>query len=141
MARRVQRSPKPTEQVNLMSLKMRRDRHHKNLTRDWTGRKQTMCFHPSYKGQRKGKTQTRRVNGKMSQGIFELHNALVSGKPRTPIPGECGSLAGDFSGFQWSSLPQCAGCSTTLDTNDSDRGPLAGLAGISLFNRPGVSEI
>ena len=26
-------------------------------------------------------------------------NALVSGKPRTPIPGECGSLAGDFSGF------------------------------------------
>ena len=46
-------------------------RHHKNLTTDWTGRKQTMCFHPSYiKGQRKGKTQTRRVNGKMSQGIF-----------------------------------------------------------------------
>ena len=26
-------------------------------------------------------------------------NALVSGKPRTPIPGECGALAGDFSGF------------------------------------------
>ena len=25
--------------------------------------------------------------------------ALVSGKPRTPIPGECGALAGDFSGF------------------------------------------
>ena len=57
-------------------------------------------------------------------------NALVSGKPRTPIPGECGSLAGDFSGFKWSSLPQCAGCSTTLDTNNSDRGPLAGLAGL-----------
>ena len=48
-------------------------RHHKNLTTDWTGRKQTMCFHPSYiKGQRKGKTQTRRVNAKRSQaqGIF-----------------------------------------------------------------------
>ena len=26
-------------------------------------------------------------------------NALVSGKPRTSIPGEWGSLAGDFSGF------------------------------------------
>ena len=26
-------------------------------------------------------------------------NALVSGKPRTPIPGECRALAGDFSGF------------------------------------------
>ena len=25
--------------------------------------------------------------------------ALVSGKPRTPIPGECRALAGDFSGF------------------------------------------
>ena len=25
--------------------------------------------------------------------------ALVSGKPRNPIPGECGTLAGDFSGF------------------------------------------
>ena len=60
-----------------MSLKMRRDRHHKNLTTDWTGRKQTKCFHPGYEGQRKGKTQTRRVNGKMSQGIFELHNAVV----------------------------------------------------------------
>ena len=81
LARRVQRSPKPisfsTEQVNLMSLKLRRDRHHKNLTTDWTGRKQTMCCHPSYKGQRKGKTQTRRVSGLMSQGIFELHNAVV----------------------------------------------------------------
>ena len=60
----------------------------------------------------------------------QKHYVLVSGKPRTPIPGECGSLAGDFSGFKWSSLPQCAGCSTTLDTNNSDRGPLAGLAGL-----------
>ena len=54
-------------------------------------------------------------------------NVLVRGKPRTLIPGECGALAGDLSGFQWSSLPQCAGCWTTLDTNNSDRGPLAGF--------------
>ena len=27
-----------------------------------------------------------------------LH-ALVSGKPRTPVPGECGAIVGDFSGF------------------------------------------
>ena len=31
--------------------------------------------------------------------INNANYALVSGKPRTPIPGECGSLAGDFSGF------------------------------------------
>ena len=35
---------------------------------------------------------------------YEMKNlccpyALVSGKPHTPIPGECGSLAGDFSDF------------------------------------------
>ena len=28
-----------------------------------------------------------------------ISNVLVSGKPRTPIPGECGALAGDFSRF------------------------------------------
>ena len=40
--------------------------------------------------------------------------------PAPPYPGNAG---------------QCAGCSTTLDTNNSDRGLLAGpsLAGISLF--------
>ena len=52
-------------------------RHRKNLATDWTGRKRTMCCHPSYKGERKGNTQTRRVNAKMSQGILELHNAVV----------------------------------------------------------------
>ena len=52
-------------------------RHRKNLTTDWTSRKRTMCCHPSHKGQRKGNTQTRRVNAKMSQGIFELLNAVV----------------------------------------------------------------
>ena len=52
-------------------------RHRKNLTTDWIGRKRVMCCHPSHKGQRKGNTQTRRVNAKMSQGIFELHNAVV----------------------------------------------------------------
>ena len=52
-------------------------RHRKNLTTDWTSRKRTMRCHPSHKGQRKGNTQTRRVNAKMSQGIFELLNAVV----------------------------------------------------------------
>ena len=36
-----------------------------------------VACHPSHKGQRKGNTQARRVNAKMSQGIFELHNAVV----------------------------------------------------------------
>ena len=34
-----------------------------------------------------------------NSAVLGLLYALVSGKPRTPIPGECGSLAGDFSGF------------------------------------------
>ena len=52
-------------------------RHRKSLTTDWIGRKRTVCCHPSHKGQRKGNTQTRRANAKMSQEIFELHNAVV----------------------------------------------------------------
>ena len=52
-------------------------RHRKNLTADWIGRKRAICCHPSRKGQQKGNTQTRQVNAKMSQGIFELPNAVV----------------------------------------------------------------
>ena len=56
-------------------------RHRKNLTTDWTGRKRTMCCHPSHiKGTTKAVVihkPTRRVNAKMSQGIFELHNAVI----------------------------------------------------------------
>ena len=49
--------------------------------------------------------------------------ALVSGKPRTPIPGECGALAGDFSGFGLSLLPRYAGFSTAFGTIIGERGP------------------
>ena len=55
-------------------------RHRKNLTTDWTGRKRTMCCHPSHIGTTKAGVihkPTRRVNAKMSQGFFELHNAVV----------------------------------------------------------------
>ena len=41
-------------------------------------------------------------------------NALVSGKHRTPIPGKCGTLAGDFSRFRPFFSPRCAGFSTTF---------------------------
>ena len=56
-------------------------------------------------------------------------NALVSGKPRTPIPGECGALAGDFSGFGLSLLPRYAGFSTAFGASTciGKRGPCAGL--------------
>ena len=50
------------------------------------------------------------------------HNALVSRKPCTPIPGECGALAGHLSGFRPPLLPRYAGLSTTLDAIISDRG-------------------
>ena len=53
-------------------------RHRKNLTIDSIAWKWAMCCcHPSHNGQRKGNTQTWRVNAKMSQGIFELHIAIV----------------------------------------------------------------
>ena len=55
-------------------------RYRKNLTTDWTGLKRIMCCHPSHIGTTKaGVTHkpTRRVNAKMSQGIFELHNGVV----------------------------------------------------------------
>ena len=55
-------------------------------------------------------------------------NVLVSGKPRTLIPGECGALAGHLSGFRPPLLPRYAGLSTTfIDAIISDRGPLARL--------------
>ena len=50
-------------------------------------------------------------------------NALVSGKPRTPIPGECGALAGDFSGFGLSLLPRYAGFSTAFGASIGELGP------------------
>ena len=50
-------------------------------------------------------------------------NALVSGKPRTPIPGECGALAGDFSGVGLSLLPRYAGFSTAFGASIGERGP------------------
>ena len=50
-------------------------------------------------------------------------NALVSGKPRTAIPGECGALAGGFSGFGLSLLPRYAGFSTAFGTSIGERGP------------------
>ena len=46
--------------------------------------------------------------------IFLRGNALVSGKPRTPIPGECEALVGDFGGFGLSLLPRYAGFSTAF---------------------------
>ena len=49
--------------------------------------------------------------------------ALVSGNPRTPIPGECGALAGDFSGFGLSLFPRYAGFSTALGASIGERGP------------------
>ena len=49
--------------------------------------------------------------------------ALVGGKPRTPIPGECGALAGDFSGFGLSLFPRYAGFSTALGASIGERGP------------------
>ena len=56
-------------------------RHRRNLTTDWTSQKRTMCCHPSHiKGTTKAGVihkPTRRVNAKMPQGIFELHNAVV----------------------------------------------------------------
>ena len=57
-----------------------------------------------------------------STGTFAL-NALVSGKPRTPIPGECGALAGDFRGFGLSLLPRYAGFSTAFGASIGERGP------------------
>ena len=51
-------------------------RHRKNGLQQ-TGRKRIMCCHRSHNGQRQRNTQTRQVNGKMSQGIFELHNAVA----------------------------------------------------------------
>ena len=59
--------------------------------------------------------------------LKSLFNALVSGKPRTPIPRECRALAGDFSGSRLSLLPRYVGFSTTLDASFGKRGPLAGL--------------
>ena len=50
-------------------------------------------------------------------------NALVSGKPRTPIPGECGALVGDFIGFGLSLLPRYAGFSTAFGASIGERGP------------------
>ena len=55
-----------------------------------------------------------------------LPNALVSEKPRTPILGECGALAGDFSGFGLSLLPRYAGFSTALGASIDEWGPSAG---------------
>ena len=49
--------------------------------------------------------------------------ALVSGKPRTLIPGECGALAGGFSGFGLSLLPRYAGFSTAFGASIGERGP------------------
>ena len=51
------------------------------------------------------------------------NNALVSGNPRTPIPGECGALAGDFSGFGLSLFPRYVGFSTALGASIGERGP------------------
>ena len=50
-------------------------------------------------------------------------NALVSGKPRTPIPGECEALAGDFGCFGLSLLPRYAGFSTAFGASIGERGP------------------
>ena len=55
--------------------------------------------------------------------MIDHFNALVSGKPRTPIPGECGALAGDFSGFGLSLLPRYAGFSTAFGASIGERGP------------------
>ena len=58
--------------------------------------------------------------GKLANSCYY---ALVSGKPRTPIPGECEALAGDFSGFGLSLLPRYAGFSTAFGASIGERGP------------------
>ena len=63
----------------------------------------------------------------LETSVLKSLYALVSGKPRTPIPRECRALVGDFSGFRLSLLPRYARSSTTLDASFGKRGPLAGL--------------
>ena len=43
---------------------------------------------------------------------YDRCNALVSGKPRTPIAGECGALAGDSRRFRLLFSALCAAFST-----------------------------
>ena len=66
----------------------------------------------------------------------------LSGKPHTPIPGECGALAGDLSDFRLPVLPRFAGFLTVLDASVIDRGSLARLiqkfAFDAIFNRHGI---
>ena len=49
------------------------------------------------------------------------NNALGSGKPRTPMPGQCGALAGDFSSFRLTFATVYVGFSTTLDASIGKR--------------------
>ena len=66
----------------------------------------------------------------------------LSGKPHTPIPGECGALAGDLSDFRLPVLPRFAGFPTVLVVSIIERGPLVRLrqefAFDAIFNRYGT---
>ena len=66
----------------------------------------------------------------------------LSGKPHTPIPGECGALAGDLSDVRLPVLPRFAGFLTVLEASIIERGPLARLrqefAFDAIFNRDGT---